>query len=95
MSISPVCIVSEYTRHVCVGVDVTRHHDLSLDIDSVVCHVQIDVVYDGCNFAVFYSDVESSIYVICWINDMAVFQDQVKLLCSSQNKLQPKVRDAL
>jgi len=26
---------------------------------------------------------------------MAVFQDQVKLLCSSQNKLQPKVRDAL
>ena len=75
MSVCSVRVVSEYTRYVCVGIDVPWHDDPSVDIDNVVCLVQIDVLFDGCYLAVFDPDVELAIDIICRINDMAVFQN--------------------
>ena len=67
-----------------MGVDVTRHHDLSRRIDDVVALLIRDVLRNNCDFAMSYPDVELAIGPVERVHNPPVLQNRVESLRSSQ-----------
>ena len=67
-----------------MGVDVTRHNDLSRRIDDVVGLLIRDILRNNCDFALSYPDVELAIGPVHRIHNPSVLQNRVESLRSSQ-----------